>query len=160
MILGEANGACSDLDSVVELVCDLDDMSPEYVAGVAERARDAGALDVVLIPVTMKRGRPGVRMEVLSQPADAARLQEFLLLESTTIGVRSREARRRVLPREIVTCTVLGQEVRAKVVVLPNGARRAKPEFSDVQRIALETGRPLQDIYRLAAAAAERLGSA
>ena len=160
VILAEAEAGQSELENVVELTCDVDDMTPEYLAGVAERVRDAGALDVVLIPATMKRGRPGARMEVLSRTADAARLQELLLLESTSIGVRRREVQRRVLARERVVCSVLGHEIAAKVVVLPNGNRRAKPEFADVQRVALETGRPLQDIYRLAAAAAERLGSA
>lgn len=160
VILADANADARDLETIAELTCDLDDMSPEYVAEVADRVRDAGALDVVLVPVTMKRGRPGVRLEVLSRPSDADRLQEFLLLESTSIGVRRRDVQRRVLPRERVTCSVLGREVTAKVVRLPNGSRRAKPEFGDVRRVALETGRPLQDIYRLAVAAAERLGSA
>jgi len=64
--------------------------------------------------------------------------------------------RRRALPRELVQLSLLGHEISAKLVTLPNGQRRAKPEFADVQRVALATGRPLQDISRLAAAAAER----
>ncbi|MGH7618341.1 MAG: nickel pincer cofactor biosynthesis protein LarC [Gemmatimonadaceae bacterium] len=144
------------VEDLVELACDIDDMSAEYLAAVADRVRDAGALDVVLLAAAMKRGRPGTRVEVLSRPADAARIEELLLIETTTIGVRRRAVRRRALPRELVRLTLLGHEIGAKLVTLPNGRRRAKPEFADVQRVARATGRPLQDISRLAAAEAER----
>ncbi len=150
---GVGGGSVEDL---VELVCDIDDMSGEYHAAVADRIRDAGALDVVLLSTTMKRGRPGVRVEVLCRPADAASLEEMLLVETTSIGVRRRSVRRRALAREMISLTVLGYAVAAKVTSLPNGARRMKAEFADVQRVALATGRSLQDISQLAAAAAER----
>jgi hypothetical protein len=155
LILAEA-GADAEEEDLVELACDIDDMTPEYVAAVADRVRDAGALDVTLLTVTMKKGRPGVRVEVLSRPVDARRLEELLLVESTTIGVRQRLVRRRALPRESIELEVLGHSVAAKLVRLPDGTHRAKPEFADVQRVALATGRPLQDISRLAAMAAER----
>ncbi len=144
------------MEDLVELACDIDDMSPEYLAAVADRVRDAGALDLTLLAATMKRGRPGTRVEVLCTLADASRVEELLLIETTTIGVRRRAVRRRALPRELVRLSLLGHEISAKLVTLPNGQRRAKPEFADVQRVALATGRPLQDISRLAAAAAER----
>jgi uncharacterized protein (TIGR00299 family) protein len=146
----------SESEELVELACDIDDMSAEYIAAVGETARTAGALDVTLLPVTMKRGRPGTRVEVLCRPGDASRLEELLLVESTTIGVRRRSVRRRALRRDVIAVTVLGQPISAKVVTLPNGGRRAKPEFVDVQRVALATGRPIQDIFRLAVAEAER----
>ena len=147
-------------ESLVELVCDVDDMSPEYLAPIVERARDAGALDVVLLPETTKHGRPAVRVELLCRPVAAARLEELLLLETTTIGVRRREVLRRALARDVIRVTVLGHEVSAKRVTLPDGRHRTKPEFADVQHVALATGRPLQDIFRLAAAEAERVADA
>jgi uncharacterized protein (TIGR00299 family) protein len=145
-----------DVEDLVELACDIDDMSPEYLAAVADRVRDAGALDLTLLAATMKRGRPGTRVEVLCRPADAAQIEALLLVETTTIGVRRRAVRRRALPRELVHLSLLGHDIRAKLVTLPNGRRRAKPEFTDVERVALATGRPLQDISRLAAREAER----
>jgi uncharacterized protein (TIGR00299 family) protein len=148
-----AGGASEDL---VELICDIDDMSPEYLAAAADRIRDAGALDVTMLAATMKRGRPGTRLEVLGRPRDAAMLEELLLVETTTIGVRRRMVRRRALPRDVITVTVLGHSIAAKLVQLPAGGSRAKPEFADVQRVALATGRPPQDISRLAIIAAER----
>jgi pyridinium-3,5-bisthiocarboxylic acid mononucleotide nickel chelatase len=147
-------------EELVELVCDIDDMTPEYLAAVADRVRDAGALDVTLLSVAMKRGRPGSRIEVLCRTRDVVRLEEMLLVETTTIGVRQRTVRRRALAREVIKLTVLGHEIAAKLVTLPTGRRRAKPEFVDVQRVALATGRPLRDISSLAAIEAERYSNA
>jgi len=156
----ENGGSGDSRESLVELVCDVDDMSPEYLAPIVERARDAGALDVVLLAETTKHGRPAVRVELLCRPGVASRLEELLLVETTTIGVRRREVLRRALARDVIHITVLGHELSAKRVTLPDGRRRAKPEFADVQHVALATGRPLQDIFRLAAAEAERLADA
>jgi uncharacterized protein (DUF111 family) len=143
-------------ERVVVLACDVDDMSPEYLAGVAERARDDGALDVILLATTMKKGRQGTRVEVLCRPSDADRLERLLLTETTTIGVRRHDVSRLALARQQGTVDVLGHSVRVKIVALPDGGRRAKPEFDDVQHAALATGRRPADIYQLALAAAER----
>ena len=143
-------------EPIALVAADLDDMSPEYLAAVADRARVEGALDALLVPVTMKKGRQGTRVEILCRPEDAARFEALLLRETSTIGVRRTEWSRSVLPREERLTDVLGHSVRLKVVTLPNGERRAKPEFDDVQRIALATGRSAFDIYQLALAADRR----
>jgi hypothetical protein len=143
-------------ESLVMLACDIDDMTPEYVASVSDHVRAEGALDVFLTTVTMKKGRLGTRVEVLSRPADAGRLEQLLLTDTTTIGVRRSDVSRLALARSEATVTVLGHTARLKVVTLPDGATRAKPEFDDVQRIALATGRRSVDIYQLALHAAER----
>jgi uncharacterized protein (TIGR00299 family) protein len=150
--------AAGEVSELLEIVCDIDDMSPEYLAAVAERLREAGALEVVSLPATTKRGRAGTRLEALCRPADAARLEEILLVESTTIGVRERQVRRRALERNVIHVTVLNHDIAVKRVALPNGSFRAKPEFTDVERVALATGRPMQDIFRLALAESERRG--
>jgi len=150
-------GVRDDVEELVQIASDLDDMSPEYVAAAAELLRDAGALDVVLLPTTMKKGRLGTRVEVLARLADADRLEELLLVQSTAIGVRRTLVARRALPREVVRVEILGHDVSVKVVTLPDGRRRGKPEFSEVHRVALATGRSFQDIFVLAAGAAERV---
>lgn len=160
VILADSVSSGAAIEELIELVCDIDDMTPEYLAAVADRVRESAALDVTLLPVSMKRGRPGTRVEVLCRTADAAHLEEQLLVETTTIGVRQRTVRRRALPRDMILLTVLGHAIAAKVVTLPTGSRRAKPEFADVQRVALATGRPLRDISSLAAIEAERHSSA
>ena len=148
--------APADRERLTMLASDVDDMAPEYLAAFADHARGAGALDVVLLPVTMKKGRAGTRVEVLCNPANAARLESLLLAETTAIGVRRSEVSRLALPRRVIQVTVLGEPVRLKEVTLPDGSTRAKPEFDDVQRIALASGRRPLDIYQLAIAASER----
>ncbi len=138
------------------LTCEVDDMSPEYLAGAAEALRSHGALDVVLHSVVMKKGRPGVRVEVLARPADAADLEVMLLTETTSIGVRREVVRRRALPRQMRRVQVLGHDIAVKTVQLPDGQWRTKPEFDDVQRVAVATGRSSRDIFWLASMEAER----
>jgi uncharacterized protein (TIGR00299 family) protein len=160
IILADAAADGAAVEDLVELVCDVDDMTPEYLAAAVDRAREESVLDVTMFPVTMKRGRLGTRIELLCRANDASRFEDLLLAETTTIGVRRRVVRRRALLRETVQLTVLGHAISAKRVTLPNGRRRAKPEFADVQRVALATGRALQDILRLAAVEAERYSDA
>ncbi|HEY5490888.1 MAG TPA: nickel pincer cofactor biosynthesis protein LarC, partial [Gemmatimonadaceae bacterium] len=108
-------------ETLVQLACDVDDLSGEFLAGVADALRDAGALDVTLLQSLMKKGRPGVRIEVLCVPADADRLETLLLTESTSIGVRRSLVTRRALPRRTVTVEVEGQVIHLKEVTLPDG---------------------------------------
>jgi pyridinium-3,5-bisthiocarboxylic acid mononucleotide nickel chelatase len=142
-------------ETVVSLAADIDDMLPEYVAAAADMLRRSGALDVVLLAATMKKGRLGTRIEVLARPADAGRLEQILLTATTTIGVRRQVLERRVLPRRQRAVSVLGHRVAVKETTLPNGETRAKPEFDDVLRVAQATGRPAGDIFALTAEAAQ-----
>jgi pyridinium-3,5-bisthiocarboxylic acid mononucleotide nickel chelatase len=153
--LAEETGAGgAEVEHLVQLACDLDDMTGEYVAGAAERLRGAGALDVVIIPTLMKKGRPGFRLEVLGAPASAAALERVLFAETATLGVRRAVVERHALPREARTVHVGGHEIRVKVARLADGTRRAKPEYEDVQRVALATGRTPTAIFTEAAALA------
>jgi uncharacterized protein (TIGR00299 family) protein len=160
IILAQVDGAApttsGERERVVVLACDIDDMSPEYLAVVVDRARSDGALDVVLLASMMKKGRQGTRVELLCRPEDAERFESLLLTETTTIGVRRSEVSRVTLSRTQSIVDVLGHGVRVKIVALPAGGTRAKPEFDDVQGVALATGRRPADIYLLALGAAER----
>jgi uncharacterized protein (DUF111 family) len=157
IVLAEPATDGDGLEEVHVLTCEVDDMSAEYLAAAADALRGAGALDVVLQPVVMKKGRAGTRIEVLSSPASAAALELAVLRETTSIGVRHSVVRRRALPRVQGSVTVLGHPIGVKLVDLGDGRRRAKPEFEDVQRVALATGRLPQDIFWLASLEAERL---
>jgi hypothetical protein len=128
------------------LAADIDDMSGEYLASAADLLREAGALDVTLLQTMMKKGRPGVRIEVLCRPTDADRLEALLLRESSTIGVRRTEVSRRALPRSEASVEVFGRQVSVKTVELPGGGQRAKAEYEDVRRVARETGRTTADV--------------
>ncbi len=157
IILAETDDAV-DAESLILLACDLDDLSGEYVAGTADALRAAGALDVTVLATLMKKGRPGQRIEVLCTPAEADRLEDLLLTESTTIGVRRTTVARRALPRREVSVDVDGHAVRLKVVTLPGGATRAKPEWDDVQRVAGLLGRPTLEVAERARRAAATIG--
>ncbi|MFI5244793.1 MAG: nickel pincer cofactor biosynthesis protein LarC [Gemmatimonadales bacterium] len=146
IILGELDVSADASDTLVLLAADIDDMTGEYVAGAADLIREAGALDVTLLQTTMKKGRPGVRIEVLCRPADSMRLEELLLRESSTIGVRRTQVTRRALRRTENSVEVFGHEVSVKTVQLPGGGERAKAEYEDVRRVARETGRTTADI--------------
>jgi uncharacterized protein (TIGR00299 family) protein len=147
IILGEIDAVRGEESETLDLLAaDIDDMSGEYLASAADLLREAGALDVTLLHTTMKKGRPGVRIEVLCRPADAGRLEELLLRESSTIGVRRTEVSRRALPRSESSVDVFGHRVSVKTVQLPGGGERAKAEYDDVRRVARETGRTTADI--------------
>jgi pyridinium-3,5-bisthiocarboxylic acid mononucleotide nickel chelatase len=156
IVLADAVASEATVEEVHVLTCEVDDMSPEYLAAATDRLRAAGALDVVLLSAMMKKGRAGTRVEVLAPPSQADALEIMLLAETTTIGVRRAVVRRRALPRERRSVQVLGFDVAVKLVVLPDGSRRVKPEFDDVQRVALATGRSPRDIFWLASLEAER----
>ena len=151
IILGESTDARQDgvshyhpqTDLLHVLSADIDDMSPEELAGAAETLRAQGALDVVLIGTTMKKGRPGTRVEALVKPDDLARLEEKILLQFTTLGVRRVDVVRKALPRESKVVKVGDHEIRVKVSMLPDGTLRAKAEFDDLNRVAQETMRPI-----------------
>ncbi|MGH7669162.1 MAG: nickel insertion protein, partial [Gemmatimonadaceae bacterium] len=158
IILAEPAGSAergTGVDTLVQLICDIDDMSGEYLAAAAERLREAGALDVVLLSTLMKKGRPGTRLEVLATAASADALERAVFRETTTIGVRRAPVERHALARERRQVTVAGHQVAVKVAFLPDGTRRGKPEYEDVERVALATGRALRDIFLEAAALAD-----
>lgn len=133
-------------EELLVIAADLDDSTGEELGAVAELLRDAGALDVTLLHTTMKKGRPGVRIEVLAAPADAERLEALLLRESSTIGVRRYAVQRTALPRVAKAVKVDGHDLSVKVVTLPDGSTRAKPESDDVRRVAAATGRSQREI--------------
>lgn len=143
-------------ESMVVLTADIDDMSGEYLADLAETLRASGAADVVLVPTIMKKGRPGTRVEVLAHMATAEHLETMLLSGSTTLGVRRTTVERTALPRRTISVDVDGHRIAVKVATLPDGGTRAKPEYVDVHRVAEATGLPPSDIFSLAAEAARR----
>lgn len=155
IILAESTAQVGASETLAHLACDIDDLSGEFVAGVADALRAAGALDVTLVQTLMKKGRPGVRVEVLCAIADADRLESQLLTESSSIGVRRTIVSRRALPRREITVSVEGQSIRLKEVTLPDGSTRAKPEWDDVQAAARALGRPAPEVAERARRAVE-----
>jgi uncharacterized protein (TIGR00299 family) protein len=161
ILADETNARTPEIGAAVEerasvLATDIDDMSPEHLAAAADAARDAGALDVTCITVAMKKGRLGTRIEVLCRDEDVERLEALLFERTSTLGVRRTGVIRRALARDVRTVEVLGHDVRVKFAALPDGRRRAKPEYEDVRSVAEATGRSLHEVSTLAHAATEQ----
>lgn len=144
--VADVASAAPDAETLTMLAADIDDMTGEYIAAASDALREAGALDVTLLQTVMKKGRPGVRIEVLCRPAEAGRLETLLLRESTTIGVRHSSVLRRALPREMREVEVFGHQVQMKTVSLPGGGERAKAEYEDIRRVAAATGRSTAEV--------------
>lgn len=154
IILGETTGAVIDgeprrhlnREHLHVLSADIDDMSPEELASAAETLRAQGALDVVLLNTTMKKGRLGTRVEALVKNGDVGRLEEKILLQFSTLGVKRVAVERTSLQRESRVVKLGGHEVRVKISTLPDGTLRAKAEFDDLHRVAQETMRSIADV--------------
>jgi len=138
-------------DSPVTVIeTNLDDMSPQIYGYFAERALAAGALDVFSTPAQMKKNRPGQLVTLLSEPENVTRLIDLIFSETTTIGVRTYDVRRKTLNRELVPVeTPLGL-VRMKVSCMNGMILNATPEYEDCQRIAVERGVPLKHVIAAA----------
>jgi uncharacterized protein (TIGR00299 family) protein len=138
-------------ETVTVLEAAIDDMNPEWFGFLMERLFAEGALDVYWMPATMKKNRPGTRLEVVCTPERQERLLVTLLSESTSTGVRYRTSLRRVLQREPVVVDTEYGPVQAKQIRLPDGTFRVTPEFDPCRKIALERGVSILRVYEAAA---------
>jgi uncharacterized protein (TIGR00299 family) protein len=150
LILGEAAGAIPARRAVAVLETALDDETPQRLADLVSRLLEAGALDAMLVPALMKKGRPGQWLVVISEPADAEPLAQLVLQHSPTLGVRVRTDSRIELSRRIERVGTPWGEIELKVATLPDGSERAHPEFESVRAVAAKCGKPLREISELA----------
>jgi len=135
---------------VTVIEANLDDMNPQIYGYFVEQALAAGALDVFSTPVQMKNNRPGILVTLMCESASVNKLIDLIFRETTTIGVRTHEVRRRTLEREIVpVATPLG-EVRMKVSRMNGTMLNATPEYEDCRQIAAQKGVPLKQVIALA----------
>jgi hypothetical protein len=143
----------ADCESVTVLETALDDLSPQVLAYVAERAMACGALDVMLTPVIMKKGRLGTLLTVLCNPSDTPAMERLLLSETSTLGVRIRQDRRTTLERSHTTVTTPYGEIRIKVGSLASATMNVAPEFEDCRAAAAEHQVALKQVQQAAIAA-------
>ncbi len=137
-------------ETVAVLETAIDDMNPELYGYLMERLFAEGALDVSWIPATMKKNRPGTRLEVVCTPERKERLLFILLSESTSTGVRYRTSFRRVLQRRPVVIDTEYGPIQAKQIRLPDGTFRVAPEFESCRKLALDRGVPVLMVYEAA----------
>ena len=155
VILGEASSRRT--DSVVVLETTVDDATPEQLGFLQERLWEAGALDVFLTPVIMKKNRPGTNVTVLVSAGSREAATEILFHESPTFGVRAHTVERDVLDRRFVTVKTRYGKVRVKQGSRGGKVVNAAPEYEDCRRLARAKKISLETIQRAALAAYEDL---
>ncbi|MEN9361267.1 MAG: hypothetical protein RL095_2802 [Verrucomicrobiota bacterium] len=146
MIYDEASMQESDFVSV--LSCAIDDMSGELLGVLISSLIEAGALDALCMPCVMKKGRQGMRLEVVCRPEDAERLAGLVLRESSSLGVRIDEERRLKLGREFRQVMCRGESVTVKLALEKGRVLRAMPEFDSCLSLARRLDLPVAQIYR------------
>lgn len=142
-------------DEVVVLETALDDCSPQILAFVSEQALALGALDVMLIPVQMKKGRPGVLFTLLCAPSTEQTFADLLFRETSTLGIRTRRESRLILAREIITVDTPFGPIRVKRARSYNETSKLAPEFEDCRVAAQKHNVPLKDVQQAALHAVE-----
>lgn len=149
IIIGRADDQPA-AERVVVIECEIDDMNPQLFGVAMERLYAAGALEVFLIPVQMKKSRPGTLLTVIAMPNLRRPLSDIIFRETTTIGVRYHEVERDILKREIIAVdTALGQ-VRFKLAWRDGRVVNATPEFEDCAALARTHDLSVKDVQALA----------
>ena len=141
VILGEETGA-AEATTITVIEANIDDLSPQILAYAMARLLEKGALDVTLQAIQMKKGRPGTLLRVLARPEDREALAQTIFAETSTLGLRTYTAERRVQARHCVDVETPHGKVRLKVS--DEGAYA--PEYEDCRRIAQESGVPLKRV--------------
>lgn len=134
-------------ETIFELCCNVDDMTPEAVGFAMERLFDAGALDVYTTPIGMKKSRPGVLLCVMCSASVRDTVIQALFKHTTTLGVREQSSRRYVLRRRFKTLETSDGTVRVKSAE-GYGVSRSKYEYEDLARIAREKGISLAEVLQ------------
>ena len=134
-------------DEIVELRCNLDDMTGEAIGFACEQLLAAGALDVFTTAITMKKSRPGVLLSVLCKPEQRETVTALLFHHTTTLGIRYQTLARSTLERRTEQAPTPYGTVRYKIST-GYGAEHRKPEYEDLARIAREQGLSLQELIQ------------
>jgi pyridinium-3,5-bisthiocarboxylic acid mononucleotide nickel chelatase len=140
-------------DTVTVIETALDDLSPQIIAYVTEQALQQGALDVMLTPVIMKKGRPGTLLTILCDPDKLPVMERFLLRETSTLGIRIHQEKRSCLSRSHHSVSTAYGDIRIKVGSLAQEELNAAPEFEDCRAAAAAHKVPVKQVMQSAIAA-------
>jgi uncharacterized protein (TIGR00299 family) protein len=140
-------------EMITVLEANLDDLNPQVFGYVMDRLFEEAALDAFVVPVQMKKNRPGTLLTVLCKPEDASRLTQLVFSETTTLGVRRRDEMRQTLARRWENVRTPWGEVRIKIASMNGTVTNYAPEYEDCRRIAVEHHVPLKTVIQEAARA-------
>lgn len=157
VFVGRTEDAVAVDETLVMIETNIDDMSPQIIGYVMDKAFELGALDCYLTHTQMKKNRPGMLFSILCRPEDREKFLQMLFAETTTIGARSYEVARRALARETVRVETQFGPIDVKVAYINNGASsgvvNAMPEFEQCREAARMAGVPLREVQEAARAA-------
>jgi hypothetical protein len=149
VLIGEISPSDSaTLDRLAVLETNLDDLNPEIYPYVIESLFAAGALDVILTPILMKKNRPGTQIQVLCEPSVIDSMRSILFRETTTLGIKQILVDRYSLPRTIREVETPYGKIRVKIAEFSPNLKKISPEFEDCRRAAQEHGIPITQIYQ------------
>lgn len=157
VFVGQTEDTVAVDETLVMIETNIDDMSPQVIGYVMDKAFELGALDCYLTHTQMKKNRPGTLFSILCRPEDREKFLQMLFAETTTIGARSYEVARRGLARETVRVETQFGPIDVKVAYIKNGASNgvvnAMPEFEQCREAAKKAGAPLREVQEAARAA-------
>jgi hypothetical protein len=151
-VLGETVPEAASLDgyerdTITRIETNLDDLSPEMIGAVTEQLLKAGALDVFLTPIQMKKNRPGIQLTALCEESAVPRVAEMIFRQTTSFGVRMDRMDRLKLERTFETVATEYGEVRVKIGLLAGETIQVSPEFESCKALSEKTGAPIRVIY-------------
>ena len=137
----------SEQDSITVIESNIDDMNPQFYDHIMNRIFDAGALDVFLTPIIMKKNRPAVKITLLSDNDNVNKLADILLKETTSFGLRMYKTERIKLEKEIKTVKTEYGSTKVKIGKKNGKIINIAPEYEDCKRIANERGISIREVY-------------
>lgn len=158
VFIGE-DGRTSENESLWMIETNMDDISPQILGHVMERAFDLGALDCYFTPIQMKKNRPGVLLSILCRGEQRTVLSELLFSETTTLGLRTYAVERQALKRKIVSVETQYGPIDVKVAELNGQTIKMMPEYEQCRLAARAANVPLRLVEAAAVAAVERNGN-
>ncbi|GMQ59237.1 nickel pincer cofactor biosynthesis protein LarC [Vallitalea sediminicola] len=143
--LGEVDDKVKDMQTMLEI--NIDDMNSELFGYIEDKLFENGALDVYKTPIIMKKGRPAIKLSVLADSTSLHKIENVLLVETTTLGLRKYTVEKVMLDREFITLSTKYGDIPIKRGILDGKVIKMKPEYEECKRLANENGVPIRTIY-------------
>jgi len=147
VLLGETIINTGSGHDALQLECNIDDMNPEFFEYISDRLFKAGVSDVFISNILMKKGRPGVMLNVICETESADAVKNIIFTESTSLGIRTYPFKKDTLVRKFETIPTIYGDLTIKRSYYNEKEVSCKPEYEDCKRIAIEKGIPVKEIY-------------
>ncbi|MBN1597749.1 MAG: nickel pincer cofactor biosynthesis protein LarC [Bacteroidales bacterium] len=144
--VGAEEGIYNTAEAIL-IECNIDDMNPEHYDYIIEKLFNLGAQDVYLVPIIMKKSRPANQLSVLCDEKDRKKIEEFILMETSSLGLRYQNVTKAMLKREIINIETKYGPIRIKTAYANGKPIKHKAEYDDCAAAAKKYGVSLKEIY-------------